>query len=96
MELNLKNDCNLTNKYDSKSVFFWRYYSFKPMIFIRSYCQRFSQRLIIGELCLREWGNLRSDGKDQKNAIEHLSLKREERPCATKYLPAFGFEKGTR
>ena len=32
MRLNFKKDCNLTKKYDSKSVFFWRYYSLKPMI----------------------------------------------------------------
>ena len=31
--LNLKKDCNLTNKYHSKSVIFWQYHSFKPMIF---------------------------------------------------------------
>ena len=94
MVLNLKRDCNLTNKYDSMSMFFWRYHSVKPILFIRSRCQSFSQRMIIGELCWRQWGNLLSDGKDQKNAIEQL--KPEERPCTKEYLPPLGFENDTR
>ena len=72
MLLNLKMDCNLSNNDDSKSMFFWRYRSFKPMILIRSHCQSFFQRMIIGKLCWRQWGNLLSDGKDHKNAFEHL------------------------
>ena len=67
-----KKDCNLNNKNDLKLVFFWRYYSFKSIIYIRSHCQSFFQRMIIAELCWRQWGNLRSDGNDHKNAIEHL------------------------
>ena len=64
MVRNLKRDCNLTNKYDSKSVFFWQYHSFKSTMFIRSCCLSFSQRMIIGELCWQQWGNLWPNGKD--------------------------------
>ena len=70
--IEFKKGLQLTNKYDSKSVFFWRYHSFKQMIFIRLHCQSFFQRMIKGELCWRQRGNLRSDGKDQRNAIKHL------------------------
>ena len=46
------------------------------------------------ELCWRQWGNLQSDGKDQKSPLNNLDLKREESPRTTEYLPPLRFEKG--
>ena len=92
MVLNLKMDYNLTNKYYSKSVFFfWRYHSFNPMIFIRSSCQR----LIVGLLAAMEKPVIKWKRK-KRTPLNNLDQKRGEGSCTIDYLLSFGYDKGTR
>ena len=58
------------------------------------------KRMIVWELCWRQWGNLRPNDNDWNNSIEQCRLRTRSMVndlfCITEYRPSLGFEKGTR
>ena len=78
---------NLTNKYDSKSAFFFGDITLLNQLYLFAHVARASPR---------GWLSESFAGDNGETPLNNEYLKREERPCTTEYLPSFGFEKGTR
>ena len=92
----LKMDCNLTDKYDSKSVFSGDI-TLSNQLYLFGHVVRASPRGWSSEIFAGDNGEIcgRME-KTNRTPLNNLDLKREERPCTTEYLHQLGFEKDTR
>ena len=88
-------DCNLTNKYDSVSVFLAISLFETNDIYAVTLLELLPEADHQNDL-LAEMGKSAVGWKRPKRTpVNNLDLKREKRPCTTEYMPPFGFEKGT-